>query len=846
MGSPAEAQVLKLQAAGLWTHPNNLSEVPEGALEEATNVVIDREGIVQSRRGQKQHITTDKTLYGMFETGGDLYVYSDEGTLYKVEDNGTLTGLYSWVGTSYAIDEIFGPDNKIRSTSANKNTYFTTTEGIKKLINTGIDIRALPAGGLIGINGTTATSASATGFMPNNTQIAYRCVWTYTDPNGNLILGAPSERVIVTNTSGSNANVAVTFSVPPGSTYGETYQVYRSQPSASATDVPNDEMYLVKSGQLTGGEFLAGYLAFTDTLHSEALGATLYTSVSQEGIEGANYPPPYATDIATFKSHTLYSNTKSKQYSTITLQRVGGALGMALGDTVTIDGVVYTAKAVQNLALNHFELYTSGANLSVNIEKTSQNLIRVINAATTNTTVTAYYASGYGDPPGRILLRERSYLTDLTFTGEADTWLESGIAPFGNPPKEDVYPNRIYVSKFQQPESVPLYRYLDVGSADRPIRRLITLRDSVLIFKEDGIFRLSGDTFENFSVTLVDSTSKLISDNSIVPFSNLVICYTEQGVVAVNESQIQVLSRPIERTLLELSATENRDLFEQYTFAVGYESARKYILYTISGPNSTSADQMFVYNAQTNSWTRWTGNDLKDALVGFRDDLLYQLESTATGSTITQERKTQTIQDYIDKEYVLPHPYSMTATTLYYTTGTAHPEVSWAVSQEDRTSIIKSVTRTSATSGIITTEAGFVGWNLLEPLTIYQSIDCRITTVPIHGGNPGIQKQFREGTAFFNDARFTTMDLITRNPITDVNQTQIIAPIKGGTWGLFSWGQKEWGGGLGGQQPIRFLIPTGVNRSHWIQLQMLNKEAFTSFGLSGISLIFTSMSSRIK
>ena len=49
------SQKLRLKIKGLYTHPNPLSEVPDGALAAATNLVIDRESIAESRRGNKQY-----------------------------------------------------------------------------------------------------------------------------------------------------------------------------------------------------------------------------------------------------------------------------------------------------------------------------------------------------------------------------------------------------------------------------------------------------------------------------------------------------------------------------------------------------------------------------------------------------------------------------------------------------------------------------------------------------------------------------------------------------------------------------------------------------------------------
>ena len=47
------SQQVNLKAKGLFTYDNQLSSIPEGALLEATNILINRLNIIESRRGFK-------------------------------------------------------------------------------------------------------------------------------------------------------------------------------------------------------------------------------------------------------------------------------------------------------------------------------------------------------------------------------------------------------------------------------------------------------------------------------------------------------------------------------------------------------------------------------------------------------------------------------------------------------------------------------------------------------------------------------------------------------------------------------------------------------------------------
>src|SRR5882762_9077526 len=52
------SQSLSLHARGLYTFPNSLVEIPEGSLTVADNVVIDRNSVIEPRRGLVEYGTS--------------------------------------------------------------------------------------------------------------------------------------------------------------------------------------------------------------------------------------------------------------------------------------------------------------------------------------------------------------------------------------------------------------------------------------------------------------------------------------------------------------------------------------------------------------------------------------------------------------------------------------------------------------------------------------------------------------------------------------------------------------------------------------------------------------------
>ena len=108
---------------------------------------------------------------------------------------------------------------------------------------------------------------------------------------------------------------------------------------------------------------------------------------------------------------TFYANTKGKQNFFLTLiSATGTAPGLVLGDTITINGITYTASASEVPASGNFLLVTSGT-ASSNIADTTRSLVKVINIRDAN--LSAYYISGFNELPGKIWTQANDYSTSV-------------------------------------------------------------------------------------------------------------------------------------------------------------------------------------------------------------------------------------------------------------------------------------------------------------------------------------------------------------------------------------------------------------------------------------------------
>lgn len=292
-----------------------------------------------------------------------------------------------------------------------------------------------------------------------------------------------------------------------------------------------------------------------------------------------------------------------------------------------------------------------GPSTAQQIDQAARSLVKNINGDSASV-VDAYYISTSTDLPGKILL-EQKLLTGPVFevyANSADTGSQFNPAlpdsADGTVSSEnEVKPNRLYYSKYQQPESVPLVNYIDIGPQDKAIQRIIALRDGLFVFKEDGIYRLTGDVAP-FTVSAFDNSAILQAPDSAVVLNNLIYAFTTQGIVSVSDSQVSVISRPIEDKLL--SITRSGFDYENISFGVSYETDRSYMFWTLSNLADTVATQCFRYNSFTNTWTIWdvTANC---GLVKVDEDKL--MIGAGDENFIEKERKTRTRVDYADRDF---------------------------------------------------------------------------------------------------------------------------------------------------------------------------------------------------
>lgn len=293
------------------------------------------------------------------------------------------------------------------------------------------------------------------------------------------------------------------------------------------------------------------------------------------------------------------------------------------------------------------------ASPSQRIDDTARSLVKVITGNVSGS-INAYYISGPNDAPGKLLFESRildtTVFTVIASDTDVGTLFNPNIATIQSATNEDK-PNRIYFSKTSQPEAVPLVNYFDVGPRDKKILRVLGLRDSLFIFKEEGVYRVTGENPTNFFTTLFDSSALVTAPDTCTVMDNQIFGFTTQGVAKVSETGVDIVSQPV-RDTLNLYSSPRYVNFKTAAFACSYIEDGAYLIWFPKNPTDTTGTIAYRFSTITETWTTWskTGN-AKSAIVNPANNILYV--GPDDDNLVEIERKDLRRTDFADREYIL-------------------------------------------------------------------------------------------------------------------------------------------------------------------------------------------------
>lgn len=754
-----------------------------------------------------------------FFQGGKVVNYSDR----LGYNTGQDAPYVEYPGTYQAIDD----QQRIKFVEAQKNLYFNTTNGIQYLT----DLTSTPATAgvprAIDLSNPSVT-ASATGWFTAGYSVAYRVVYGLKDNNGNLKLGVPTGRLLITNTT-TAAKASFTIFFPAEVAANPTkffYRVYRTR-AFDPNTTPDDELFLVREASVTdaGG---ASFYVYTDVTPEALLGDPLYTNPKTgDGILASNFRPPIAKDMTLWQESVWYANTSGPQRFSLQMLGTGTPDGVQAGDKIAIGKRVYVAGTTFSV--------TTGGQPSANVRTTTTDLVTQINTREISTGyvtpgVFASSASADNEAAGKIQLEGVALSTaqfhvaasrpaswnpvlpnlftvasafragssvfmntstahnfavgdqvwlatdgETTFdsnyppglktitaiSASSLTYIETGTtnvldftghayyvykASTTNASDSAVLPNGIVYSKFQEPESCPLANYLYVGKKNSGILRIAAIKDKLFVFKEEGIYVVSGIAGQ-YRVDLLDQTARLFAPNALTSLNNRLYALTTQGVVSISDAGVGIISHAIETELTAIMQNTGFSAFAKNLFwAVGHESERMLYVGVFASASLTGGSgsmAVYAFNLITRAWTRLQVQR-NFAAVDPTTDLLWFADGQF-GLRLLRESRYYDYLDYVDNyvdEVVTVTGSSGLTMTLSTTTslvqGYPGPEIK-----------VGDVIKSGSIENLITAINGTtvtVNDSVLPNGTykLLRGIPCTVEYSPLTGGQPGGMKQFSQ------------------------------------------------------------------------------------------------------
>ena len=684
----------------------NPNELPSGSLHMATlNVIMREVDTIEARIGLA------RLLKGLRY---DKLIAYNQNLIGHTAANGAMTRFIppDFITANPNFGTCLNPaTRKIQSSAAGGRLFVTTGTGLQVLD----DVSTGPfrdAGGPQGLSASFIDNP-ASGWLADGNSVAYRyTLGRLTAPVGSStsgiqVIGAPSGRVIFSNSSGGIASVDGTFHIPDGLDTSCFIQLWRSSQVLS-TIQPEDDLRLVFERTLTADEVVSGVVLINDVTPDELRGDYLYTSPNAgEGILMANQKPPMGEEIALFKDRLWQGRTTQPHEFSFNLLGVGAPNGLVANDVIVITGMTPQLVLVAGVDFAIF----AGGSASQNVSDTAQSLVDSINSSSGGTGLLAEYTSGPDDVPGGIRLYRSTptgaqfavwvdqqqggaawtsraafapeifpllngrQVAPLTFTFNrfanvttatvssgnitngvrvGDTIiLNNGSVLFGQGPHvvtavgansfdyaevganagpfvdivsmyfsvaepavstQETAINRIHWSKPDEFEAWPFHQFQDIGASDKGIIAMRVTRETLWIFKEDGLYRVTGDNEDTFDFERVDATIVAVANECVVNFAESVVAWTTKGIVMVSESIFEPISDDISRFLrlyLEYTAIPTADTYGRLNQAYMVADDREGLLRLHLPGSSQDGDgtlvgcgEALVYSIKNKAWTR--------------------------------------------------------------------------------------------------------------------------------------------------------------------------------------------------------------------------------------------------
>jgi hypothetical protein len=694
------------QFAGLVTSPGLLQRNPASCID-VSNWEFPAPGVIRKRRGfARQGGNTGGPVWALLTSrlmGQDLLAHvgtTTQGTQLRFGDGSAALTPVPVVdsGTLTRDASAAGGNTRMKLAVCQRNHYLTAAEGIVRLesdFQAGSSARY--AGMPRGQAGTGAVLSAGTNLGDGYAR-AYRVTWHRKDADGVELGGAPTTRWVVANAVYNTGYVpattrVVSFDIRIPKEFGTKttalttayfWRLWGTKTYLEASQLGDDEMFLISEAYLTAGQIAAGFVNYTDSTPDSYLGAgpTLHTNLYsfpvgeaglKQGVVNEDAPPPLGNDLAYWQDCMWYADLSSRPAIT-----VGLISNLANNDTVTVtaNGVALTVTAKNApAAATEFQIVTTAATNQVNVRETMAKLVACLNLNMTSG-FSAHAITTNSTHPGLLYLELVNLApaagAPLAFTSSAIArWQGFDGYALGTDAGYVSQPNLLRYSKQLRADAVPPVNFLSVGNADSRILRIVPFRDRLLVFTDSGIFQVTGRTYADFSVFPFDLGFRLMAREQVAMCDQKVYAWCNEGIIEVDDGGVKVISTSIEPTIEALlvtagggtSLSAGRTAVAVLGFATAYRNQHQVRFHYCETPNYSVMYHCafwLAFDTRTRTWTKgdYGPKSISSffdgrccSAVRFADDLLVGGSwSTGADTFLFLERRAYVANDFSDDD----------------------------------------------------------------------------------------------------------------------------------------------------------------------------------------------------
>ena len=177
-------------------------------------------------------------------------------------------------------------------------------------------------------------------------------------------------------------------------------------------------------------------------------------------------------------------------------------------------------------------------------------------------------------------------------------------------------PGRIAWSAPDEPEAWPPANYAIVGDGNARIMALTPLDEALLVWKTDGLYRITGLAPSSWVVDEMSATPgsplRLLAPQCVCVLGQAAYAWTDRGVVEVTAGGVsRVISGPIANVLREYQLLLPRDSSDHRRgfWMHAHRRLGLVVLGLATSGTQEKASFQYVWSQATGAWMRWTRSD---------------------------------------------------------------------------------------------------------------------------------------------------------------------------------------------------------------------------------------------